>query len=287
MVISEAVGYQQLGEIQHNHSVKKMKKNKEKKMETQIIRLVMEYAKSYADEPIMQSIKEDFSVSLRIGNARVLLKITEMSITPCSHEIDKLRIQSLKIEEIDRLEKLSNLKEWKEEDRSLFRKTIAKTCSKKCLLPFLYHQMNWICISILAAQYLNSVIIMRSSLEFLINVSTPTRSGGMRERISNLKYFSADEQDEIYELWKNLCSWSHPYENWIKKICPIFISYKPMYHSALFKECIELFEKILDVYCVIVIEHYHMDLKKFSKIKDGLPLQLEYYPMLLKRLSLE
>lgn len=127
---------------------------------------------------------------------------------------------------------------------------------------------------------------MRSSLEFLINVSAPTKSGSMKKRINGIEYFSTDEKDEIYRLWKKLCSWVHPYESWIKKMCPIYISCEPLrYHPVLFEECVELLEKVIDVYCVIIIEHYHMDLKRFFKTKNGLPLQLEYYPMSLKRLS--
>ncbi len=257
------------------------------KKEKLLLELVNKYTNEYVEEPIVQAMKNGYiDVFLRVGNARVLLEVIKDYNTPCSHEINKLSIQNVTEDDINRLEEITcNGHQWRENDDLFFGKLLAKTCNKKCLLPFLYRQLNWVCISMLAAQYLSSLIIMRSSLELLINVATPKRSGGMTERIRSIEYLSSNEQDQIKGLWDTLCSWDHPYEKWLKKICTKYIMYKPIHHMALFEECAGLFDKILDVYCIMAIEHFQLNIENNIKQKEHPALILDNYPFLASRIS--
>lgn len=147
------------------------------------------------------------------------------------------------------------------------------------------NQVNWILISILSTSYLNSMILMRSTFELLINITTEFEDAGMKKRIGGISFFSSNEKNEIFKFWKHLCDWNHPYREWINNICPIFISHKPLYHPRLFKITITSLEKLMDIYLVIAKEHYGMNMNKFNELKKSAPLDLSYYPLFSKRFS--
>ncbi len=257
-----------------------------KKDEKYILELVNKYTNEYVGEPIVQAMKNGYiDVFLRVGNVLLLLAVIKDSSIPCSHEINKLSFQNVTEDDISRLGKLACKDQWDENDGSYFGKILSKTCDKKCLLPFIYRQLNWICISILAAQYLSSIIIMRSSLELLINLATPDRSSGMKKRIESLTYLSNSEHKQIYRLWEILCSWDHPYEKWLKNICTTYMMHKPLHHMGYFEECASLFDKMLDVYCIIAIEHFHLNIENNIKQKEHSALKLDNYPFLTSRIS--
>jgi hypothetical protein len=125
---------------------------------------------------------------------------------------------------------------------------------------------------------------MRSVFELLINLAT-TQSGGMSKRVDGVPYLTLDEKRTIKRTWKELCSWGHPYEKWLENICPIYISYKPiMYHPKHFEGCVNLLEKIIDIYLVVSKEYFGMDTDRLREKNKGGLIDFSAFPIFQSRM---
>ncbi len=254
----------------------------EDKMMKHLKKLILDYLEECTSNPAIKSIEENIFVAYKLGNVLVTLKASEKLIGLSGYSLSPVQGLNIDNKDAERLKCLSNREDFSEDDLSFLSRLTAKTCSKRCLLPFIDNQVNWIVVSLMCSSYLSSIILMRSVFELLINIAT-TRSGGMSARIEKVPFFEPDEKRTIKKTWDELCSWSHPYERWLKNMCPIYVSYKPtMYHPEHFKNCVNLLEKVIDIYLVVSKEHFGMDVSTLEK--ERLPIDISAFPLFQSRI---
>jgi len=240
--------------------------------------LISTFIEQHTLAPAMQSIDKNIDVAIRLGDYAAI--ITYFS--------KKIRIdydcKDSDIKKIKMLESLQFTTKSLESDSKALATFMDSTCTKKCLFPFIRDQLDWICICILSANYLSARILMRSALELLINISSNI-NGSMKEKIESIKYYNECEKKEIGELWDTLCAWCHPYGKWIKNICPIYIANSPIYHPQHFEDCIQLFEKLVDVFIILALEHFRFDVSDFITNAVKKKINITRYKNLYKRLA--
>ena len=232
----------------------------------------------------MKSVEEDILVGYKLGNVLVLLNASEQSIGNIGYEFSPVQSSDINGGDIQRLKHITEKEECSQCDIDFIGHLTSITCSKKCLLPYIDRQMNWIVVSILCASYLSSIVLMRSIFELLINVST-TQNGSMGTRIKGISFLDNDEKRAIKRTWDELCSWNHPYKKWLENMCPIYISNKPMYHPKYFEDCVNLLEKIQDLYLVISKEHFKMDIGVFHQQGKEVPIDLSDLPLFRRKIE--
>jgi len=248
-------------------------------------KLISDYLKEYTLNPAMKSIEENIFVAYKLGNILTILRASEQSIGSIGFEIKPLQKSDINKKEVEKLEDIVERNEYSKCDIDFLMHMTSKMCSKRCLLPYLDRQVNWIVISIISCSYLSSIIEMRSIFELLINISSTKSNGSMSEKIDAISFFSLSDKKKIKKIWKDLCSWSHPYGKWLKKMCPIYVSHKPIYHPKHFEDCINLLEKIFDVYLVICKEHFKMDVSVFRNIDDKDTFDFSDFPLFQERVK--
>jgi len=106
---------------------------------------------------------------------------------------------------------------------------------------------------------------MRSIFELTINLLANNTEVGMSEKIDNISFFDDNQKRGIKKTWRSLCSWSHPYEKWLKNMCSRYMAHPPLYHPEHFKTSIEFLEEVMDLFLVVCKEHFKMNIKNLGK----------------------
>lgn len=226
------------------------------------LRELREVIEGYLDNnvkaPAFETIEKDFYAQDKLANILILLSRTVDCIQREGLDFDKDYLKQLPMPEIQErkeiLEKFIQTGHLSEKAKGI----LESGSSRKYLLAYLVRELNWVTISILCASYLSAHIIMRSVYELLIGIATK-KNGGMGERIGGISFLSPEERKEVHKLWRGLSAWAHPYGKWVKEVCPIFISHKPMYHSRLCRQSLEKLEKLIDLVLVIAIEKFEVN----------------------------
>lgn len=240
--------------------------------------------------PATKMMTENESISYDLGNILVTVDTSQDLLDKIGYKPNMKQLPNIKENETTRIETIIKTIESGSEldvhDVDFIKKLKSKTCSKSCLLSYLYKEIYWIIISILCSSYISSFILMRSITELLVNISTSQDDAGigMYKRINGITFFDEKEKKSIKKLWDQLCSWSHPYNKWIKNICSTYIShYPPLPHPDIADDCIKSMYKILDIYLVICIEQFEMDISVFLE-NEG-PINTLDYPFFKKRVE--
>ncbi|MHA1280509.1 MAG: hypothetical protein ACTSQ8_25405 [Candidatus Helarchaeota archaeon] len=256
----------------------------EKRQMKKLKKLISDYLKEYTLNPAMKSIEENVFIAYKLGNILVTLRASEQSMGQIGFEFKPLQKSDINKNDIEKLKNIAKGNECSKCDIDFLKHITSKMCSKRCLLPYLDRQLNWIVISIISCSYLSSIIEMRSIFELLMNVSTKS-NGSMSEKIDAISFFNLSEKKKIKKIWKELCSWSHPYGKWLKNMCPIYVSHKPIYHPKHFEDCINMLEKVFDIYLVICKRHFKMDVSIFRNIDNEDLFDLSDFPLFQKRIK--
>ncbi|MFC1864975.1 hypothetical protein ACFLYG_04030 [Chloroflexota bacterium] len=244
---------------------------------------IINYVERHTTKPAIEAVEDNIFIHHKLANSLVTFNKSIDLLGPISYVPSP--VQDLDNEDIEKLSCLTKEEELCEDDVAFICHLTAKTCSKKCLLPFIDNQMSWIAVSIICASYLSSIILMRSVFELLINIAT-TQSGGMSKRIDAIPYIELDEKKTIKKTWDELCSWSHPYEKWLRNMCPIYISYKPtLHHPVHFKNCVNLLERTIDIFLVVSKEHFGLDINDFHTKINKIPIDLTAFPLFRSRIQ--
>ena len=265
------------------------KKDKIKKKELKLLaKLVDFYLKEQVITPSHETIEKDVFALDRIGSILIILDESITTILKDGIEFDKDYLRSLPMEDLIKRIQSNN------EEKLNFLK---EDSSNKIWLSYFKRQMNFIVISILSGSYLAANILMRSNFELLINILSIKRPNkienlelrskinncaslsidekkkiislwekdenylGMGKKINNIPYFSDTEKRDLKKQWGRLSNWVHFSKDWEKKICPIFLLHKPMYHPALCNDSIEELEGLIDLLLVTAIVKYEVDIK--------------------------
>lgn len=231
-------------------------------------KVIEEYLDRNVKVPSFETIEKDFYAQDKLAGILVLLQATFNCIQKQGLDFDKDYLRQLPKPEIEKridvLKKFVYTGHLSQEATEILK----SDSSRKYLFVYLDKELCWVAVSILSASYISAHIIMRSVFELLIGIAT-RKTGSMSERINGIPFLSPEERKEIYKLWGDLCAWSHPYGKWIIEVCPIFISYKPMYHSKLCKLSLEKLEKLVDLLLVIALEKFEINKKDIlDKVKS-------------------
>lgn len=221
-------------------------------------KVIEEYLNKNTKAPAFETIEKDFYAQDKLASILILLSNTVTCILRDGLDFDKDHLKQLPKSEIQ--ERIEILQKFVQTGHlSIETNEILKSdSSRKYLLAYLAREFNWVVISILCASYLSAQIVMRSLYELLIGIAT-TKTGKMSKRIDSISFLSPKERKKTLELWRDLCSWSHPYGKWLSEMCPIFISHEPMYHPKLCKQSLETLEKLIDLLLVVAIEKFEVN----------------------------
>lgn len=259
-----------------------------KELSKTLQKVIGSYLDDFVKEPTFETVEKDFHAQDKIADVLLLLQISTKTILEKGTKFDGEYARCMSYQDFlkltNTLTDIVNSRREQINDKKL--RMLAKTkwdlCSRKCLLSYVSRQLNWTAISILSASYISSIIVMRSVFELLIRIAT-RRTGSMNNRIHSIVFLSSKEKSKLKKLWKELCSWAHPYEKWIKKTCPIFIAYKPMYHPKLCKECTNKLEKITDLLLVITVEKFGIDGREIAKKAKEAKVDFSDYTFFTKK----
>lgn len=178
-------------------------------------------------DPFTNSISHDFIISLKLSNAFVLMQLTEKLII----DFDK--------SETDSDKDINSIKE-----KTLYLGYLGKVFKSSLVL-------------IGSTDYLGSIVLLRTVFELLIGIATDN-TGYMKDKISSISYLKESEKKSIFKFWKELCDWAHPYEKWIKNICPKFYGIGRNHHPAIFEQCLKYTDFILDLMLTITVEQFRL-----------------------------
>jgi len=290
------------------------KKDKIKKKELKLLaKLVDFYLKEQVITPSHETIEKDVFALDRIGSILIILDESITTILKDGIEFDKDYLRSLPMEDLIKRIQSNN------EEKLNFLK---EDSSNKIWLSYFKRQMNFIVISILSGSYLAANILMRSNFELLINILSIKRPNkienlelrskinncaslsidekkkiislwekdenylGMGKKINNIPYFSDTEKRDLKKQWGRLSNWVHFSKDWEKKICPIFLLHKPMYHPALCNDSIEELEGLIDLLLVTAIVKYEVDIKYIQSEAEKFRINLSDFPLVRSRIEL-
>lgn len=215
----------------------------------------------YVKAPAFETIEKDLYAQDKIADFLILLKVTTDCIKKDGLDFDKNQLQELPQDEIEK--RITVLEEYIQTGGCTqeTREFLKSNDSKKHLNAYLNNGLNWIVISILSASYISANIIMRSIFELLVAIATNGIDGNnsMSFRLKSIPFLTLEERKKLSKLWGKLNSWAHPFTKWEKEVCPIFVSYNPMYHPELCKQSLDLFEKLIDFFIIIGIGKFEIN----------------------------
>jgi len=192
--------------------------------------------------PFIKSISHDPITSLKLSNAFVLMQLSENLII----EFDK--------SETDSDQDINNIKE-----KILYLGYLGKVFKSSLFL-------------IGTTDYLGAIVLLRSVFELLIGIATDN-TGLMKERIFSINYLKESEKKSIHKFWNELSAWAHPYGKWIKNICPKFYGIGRNHHPAIFEQCLNYTDYILDLMLTITVEQFRLVpgtyISKYKEISDS------------------
>ncbi len=262
--------------------------NEEKEAFDKLASMIKGYLDNRVTTPAIETINKDVNSILKLGSLIVSLEISADLVKNTGLTYDESYIKSLPKTELEKRVKIyENLAEMKDKKPSSLdketRQILSDDSSKKYLLTYLIRELHWVTISILSASYISAHVLLRSTFELLIGISTK-ETGSMSNKVESIKFLSSDEKKLINKLWRSLCGWSHPYQKWEKEVCPIFISHLPSFHPKLCKESLDKLEIILGLFLTVSIEKYKIDTTELITRTNNFGIDISEFPILNSRI---
>lgn len=238
--------------------------NIKKHTEEHLKELVSKYLDEKIKLPVLSTITRDPIASLRWSNSFVLLRLSERLIV--DHDV--------KVE--------------KNKDRQHTEEAHKDVEKKSLYLGYLGKELESSLVLLGSTDYIGSLILMRSILEFLIGLATDM-TGSMKKRIWAIDFLSESERKTIHKLWNELNAWTHPYGRWRKELCPKFYGCGNNFHPPLFEECLNHLDTIVDLMLTITVEQFKLDtalyMSQYKHIQKQLALfEISNLKMLESRL---
>lgn len=234
--------------------------------------VVSKFLDSYVSTPVLETVTKNIEGQARVVSLGALCLIVADSVKDHGIDFDKEYLVNLSKEEVNaRIESFGRCIELQEastaENSEMVRvaaEYLSSDSSKKYLLEYLIRELKWIIVSLLSASYISSFVLMRSSFELIVGMAT-RETGGMTDRIHSIQGLDEEERKKVKNLWYRLCAWGHPYGKWQKEVCPIYASYKPLYHPKLFSLCLGEFIELIDLFVVIAIGKFELNTAELKR----------------------
>jgi len=250
----------------------------EERLRRHIQDLISGYLETQVIEPTSETVTKDALALARLGELLHLVYILRDFAYEDGLEFDKDQIGGFSKEELDeKAELLSKYIEQgdsnsetgsvsgKDAEQFLF-----EVSSRKYLIPYLVREINWIIVTILSASYVSSLVLMRVVFELVIGIASKN-TGSMTDRINSILFFGGKERSALKKQWSRLCAWGHPYEKWVKEVCPIYVGHKPLYHPRLCQSCVGELGQLVDLFATVFVAKYELNrgavLEKMQKKK--------------------
>ena len=239
--------------------------------------LVQNYLKNYINNPIENFIEKEPIDFLKISTQVLLLNLIYENITNSDEIIDKSKM--IYLEYSKKEEYIKELKEY------LVGNKESKTVNDlfdlllidKDYIPYLFRELNWILISLLSSSYIGVHILIRCVFESIIKFLTKDKNVGMADKIDGITILTTDNKKYLKKYWHRLNSWAHPYEHWIKKICPVYIKHTPIFHKELFNDCLNDLHILFELLIIMSIKIFNVSENEYKKnIIKGIEL-FDYY----------
>jgi len=239
-------------------------------------------------QPARKLIDENDVITEKLAGIIVTLEMSQDLLGNIGYRPDCSQISNITREDMSKINDLIDIisKEGicTDDDSTFIKRIKSTTCSKICLLRYMYREFFWIVTSITCASYISSFILLRSIIELLINITTK-QDGGIYKKINAIPFFDPQEKKDIKKTWDLLCSWNHPYNKWVKNVCSKYVSHYPiLFHPKIAEDCVSLAYRVLDIYLVVAKEYFKMDTSVFCK-NEG-PIRISDFPLFKKRLDL-
>lgn len=223
---------------------------------SEIIGAIDKYIDEKIVSPFLNTITQDFTVSIRLTQTLFLSRLSEEVL----------------------LQQRDASRSVQSNDTSLSREKL----QRGLYLGYLVKIMSNSLVLLGSTDYIGSLILLRSVFELLIGIATEV-TGGMKARIWSISFLSELEKKNLYDTWNKLNPWAHPYGKWKKEICPVFYGWGRHYHPKLFETCIGYMENVLDFMLAITIDCF--DVKPQEYLRNGSPFDVSDLKMLERRLG--
>ena len=239
--------------------------------------LVQDYLKNYINIPIENFIEKDPIDFLKISTQVLLLNLIYENIINSDEIIDKSKMMYLeyskKEEYINELKKFLVSSKETETVNGFFDLLLID----KVFIPYLFRELNWILISLISSSYISVHILIRCVFESIIKFLTKDKNVGMADKIDGITILTSGNKKFLKKYWNRLNSWAHPYEHWIKKICPVYIKHTPIFHKELFSDCINDLHILFELLILMSIKIFNVSEDDYKKyIIKGMEL-FDYY----------
>jgi hypothetical protein len=260
----------------HDYKNKRIGENMDKK-DTEIYTLVQHYLEKYINDPIQNFLERDPIGFLKISTQVVLLNLIYENIINSSEIIDKSKFEYLEYSKKDEyLKELGNYLRTGKESETV-NKPFDILLVDKEFIPYLFRELNWILISLLSSSYVSVHILIRCVFESIIKFLTKNKNAGMADKISGISILTDKNKKFLKKYWNRLNSWAHPYDHWIKKICPIYIMHKPIYHKELFIDCLNDLHILFELLIIMSVKIFNVSENEYKKkLLKGIEL-FDYY----------
>lgn len=269
----------------------KIRKTKEiDKLTARLKKAIRSYLDLRVIEPALQTVDHEFTVQKDIVVILCIFEVVENLVLHHGASLDKDSFASLFPDELKQTMNILNSFLTSDEQTSFLpavENIFDKHLNKKHLFAYLKREIQWISVSLLAASYISTLILIRSIFELLIGLSTKV-NGSMTARIDSIAFFTENEKQLIKKSWNYLNGWAHPYGKWEKEVCPIFISHKPLYHPALYKDCINQMRLLADIMLLVAINKYGIEPNQIGQSLNKInidPTEMENFTFFKRRLQ--
>jgi hypothetical protein len=234
-------------------------------IDNKLYTLVQQYLKNYINNPIKNFIEKEPDDFFKVSTQVVLLNIIYGKIINNKEIIDKSK--SIYLDHSKKDEYISELKKHiiSGEESDVVNNLIDMLIIDKDFIPYLFREINWILISLLSASYVSVHILIRCVFESIIKFLTINKNAGMSNKIDGIAVLTDENKMFLKKYWNRLNSWAHPYEHWIKEICPIYISYTPIYHKELFNDCLNDLHILFELLIIISTKIFNVSDEVFKK----------------------
>jgi len=254
---------------------------------TKILQNVIKgYLNQRVMDPTFETIEKDFNAIDRLGSVLIILTVSSDAINRKGSKFDEEHAKNMSYERfMDITSTLTNIassncEQIKENELKELRGITWDLCSRRCLLNYLSRELQWVTVSILSASYISSIVLLRSVFELLIGIAT-RQTGSMTSRIRSIWFLSKNDKKRLSKLWEELCGWAHPYGNWVKNTCSVFMGYKPMYHQILCENCVGKLEQITDFLLVVTTKKFKIGKKDIREELAKHKVCLSRYPLFM------
>ncbi|MBW8038953.1 MAG: hypothetical protein FVQ85_03020 [Planctomycetes bacterium] len=269
-----------------------MKRSKDDKLRLELRDVVSRYLDENVKIPSLDTVEDDIFGQARLISLLLMVKKLVQITWKHGTDFDEEYLSSLSKNDFEKrikvLDEVINCDDYAQLEEQVnieeLKSILSNGSSRKFLLAYITREINWIGISILSASYISSLILMRSVFELIVVIASRETSK-MKPRIWSITFLEESEKSEIYKLWRRLCAWGHPYGKWLKEVCPVYSAHKPLYHQALFEKCLREFEQIVDLFAVVALVKFEVDLDKYVLMVNELKIDITGLKLLEARLK--